>query len=62
MTGAAAPVTACLLHGDYHRMEADCWGAVLDWQERHHHLPEPQRRDAYQAAVERRALAAIREN
>jgi hypothetical protein len=43
-------------------MDADCWGAVLDWQEAHQHMPESQRRDAYQAAVEQRALAAIRKD
>jgi hypothetical protein len=58
----AEPVTACLLHGDYHVMDAECWGAVLDWQDRHQHLSERQRRNAYQAAVEKRALAAIRKD
>jgi hypothetical protein len=54
------PITACLLHADYHLMDPDCWGAVLDWQETHQHLPEQQRRDDYQAAVEHRILDQLR--
>lgn len=57
----ATPITACLLHADYHRMDRDCWGVVIDWQDRHQHLPEQQRRNDYQAAVERRILEQTRE-
>lgn len=52
----ATPITACILHADYHRMDTDCWGATLDWQDQHQHVPEAQRRDGYQAAVERLIL------
>lgn len=63
MTGrreGAGPITACLLHADFHVMAPECWGSVLDWQSAHEGIPEAQRRDAYQAAVERRMLDALR--
>lgn len=55
-TTAVHQPTMCLLHGDYHAMIPDCWGAALDWQLAHPHLDGPEGRDAYQAAVERRML------
>lgn len=55
-----SPITACLTHADYHVMDPDCWGAVLDWNDRHQHLPEAERRNAYQAVVERRILDRLR--
>jgi hypothetical protein len=55
----ATPVTACLLHADYHRMGGECWGVVLDWQERHQGVPEAQLRNDYQDAVERRILDSL---
>lgn len=54
------PITGCLLHADFHVMAPACWGAVLDWQEEHLDIPEGERRDAYQAAVERRMLNSLR--
>lgn len=56
----AEPITACLLHADYHAMAPDCWGVTLDWMFGHEDIPEPQRRDAYQAAVERSILNELR--
>ena len=53
-------ITACLLHADFHVMESECWGATLDWYTAHQDVPEAQRRDAYQAEVERRMLNALR--
>lgn len=50
------PITACLLHADFHVMSSECWGATLDWMLDHQNIPEAQRRDAYQAQVERQML------
>lgn len=61
-TAPAVPITACLLHADYHRMDRECWGVVLDWQNNHLSLPERQRRNDYQAAVERAILNHVRED
>jgi hypothetical protein len=54
------PITACLLHADYHVMAPDCWGATLDWDFAHQNIPEADRRSVYQAEVERRILATLR--
>lgn len=58
------PITACLLHADFHAMGADCWGATFEFdlkqQESHPELNLQDRRDAYQAAVERRMLDQLR--
>lgn len=54
------PITACLLHADFHVMRPECWGVTLRWGEAHQHVPEGQRRDAYQAEVERRILREVR--
>ena len=48
--------TMCLLHGDFHAMSQDCWGATMDWYMDHQHLGEQDSRDAYLAAVERKML------
>lgn len=49
----------CLLHADFHPMSGDCWAACLDWSIQHQHLPEDQRRDLYQAEVERAMLDTL---
>jgi hypothetical protein len=48
----------CLLHADYHPMGQACWSATLDWFLAHHHLPDPDRRDWFQLAVEQAMLNA----
>ena len=54
------PITACLLHADYHVMSPKCWTVTLEWMGRHEHMPEAEQRAAYQGAVERAALDALR--
>jgi hypothetical protein len=49
-------MTACLLHGDFHVMSHECWDVTLDYELDHQHLNPQDRRDAYQAAVERKML------
>jgi hypothetical protein len=56
----AAPITACLLHADYHAMDADCWDVTTGWYFDHQDEPTRQQRNAYQAAVERRILDGLR--
>ncbi len=46
----------CLLHGDFHAMDSDCWGVTLDWWLAHEDIPEPARRDAYLMEVEQAML------
>lgn len=46
----------CLLHADYHPMGQKCWAVTLDWFLAHHHLPQAERRDWYQLAVEQAML------
>ncbi|MGW6569716.1 hypothetical protein [Streptomyces sp. NPDC054975] len=53
---AAFPPAACILHGDFHPMASECWGATVDWYFAHDHLDQMAARDAYQAAVERQML------
>lgn len=64
MTSTRQPITACLLHADVHVMTPECWGATfefdLEQQEAHPELDLQARRDAYQAAVERRMLDQLR--
>lgn len=48
--------TACLLHADIHVMRQECWGVTLEWNLEHQHLDLAERRDDYQAAVERKML------
>lgn len=52
--------TTCLLHADCHVMSEECWGATLKWFFEHDSLSDRDKRNAYQAAVERRMLDAIR--
>lgn len=52
----AEPITACLLHGDVHVMSQECWEVTIDFELTHQHLLPQDRRDAYQAAVERKML------
>ncbi|MFD8199949.1 hypothetical protein [Streptomyces sp. NPDC059701] len=54
------PVTACLLHADYHVMAPACWTVTLEWMGRHESTPDGEQRAAYQAAVEKAALDALR--
>lgn len=54
------PITACLLHAEYHVMSPECWTATLEWEGRHESLPEAEQRTAYQADVERAILKALR--
>lgn len=56
-----APITACLLHADYHAMTTECWGVTLDWYVDHQDKPDREQRNDYQAAVERRILDQARE-
>ena len=58
-TPTATQPTVCLLHADVHVMEADCWGATLDWYLAHADLDHAEARDDYQAAVERKMLDQI---
>ncbi|WP_329126214.1 hypothetical protein [Streptomyces sp. NBC_01353] len=53
---AALTPAACILHGDFHPMTSECWGATLDWYLAHEHLGQAAARDAYMAAVERKML------
>ncbi|MFD5848323.1 hypothetical protein [Streptomyces chartreusis] len=52
----ATQPTMCLLHGDFHVMDGDCWSTTLDWRLTHTHLEGTAARDAYLTAVERRML------
>lgn len=54
------PITACLLHANFHVMDPACWTQTLLWMGAHEGMPEADRRAAYQAAVERAMLAAVR--
>lgn len=56
----ASQPTACLLHGAFHVMGQECWATTVDWYFEHQELTEAQRRDGYQAAVERRMLDDLR--
>jgi hypothetical protein len=57
---AAEPITACLLHADFHTMESGCWEITLNWYFEHQELSPAAQRAAYQAAVERRILYGLR--
>lgn len=48
----------CILHADFHQMEAECWAAVVEWYFRDGVI-EPGYRDRYQAAVEREMLHQV---
>ena len=54
------PITACLLHADFHVMTPACWTETLLWRGAHEGLPDDEQRWGYQAAVERAMLDAIR--
>jgi len=56
----AAPITACLLHADYHAMGQECWDVTLDWFFAHQEKPVDAQRVGYQGAVERRILDGLR--
>lgn len=51
--------TMCLLHGDFHVMDQDCWSATVDFYIEHQHLEQPEARAVYQAEVERKMLDRI---
>jgi hypothetical protein len=55
----APPITACLLHADYHAMGQDCWNVTIDWFFAHQEQPVGAQRAAYQGAVERRILDGL---
>jgi hypothetical protein len=55
-TATIVQPSMCLLHGDFHVMDGDCWGATFDWQVAHPHLESQAARDAYLAGVERQML------
>lgn len=57
-----SPITACLLHANYHVMTADCWNHTLDWMFEHYTLPESDRRNAYQTEVEQAILRSLRKD
>ncbi len=61
MIPEAAPVTACLLHADYHAMRADCWDVTMEWFFEHQEMPPAAQRSAYQGAVERLLLDGLTE-
>jgi hypothetical protein len=50
----------CLLHGDYHPMELDCWETTLDFwfrcQEMSPDMNDKEKKDRYDAEVERKML------
>lgn len=63
---------SCLLHGEFHPMETECWEAVLDWSfdwEQTHSYDanangglswyNQAKRDMYQLAVEQKMLEHI---
>ena len=56
MTATAPPITACLLHADFHAMESACWDTTLDWYFEHQGQSPAAQRAGYMAAVERRML------
>lgn len=61
-TPAAGPDTTptmCLLHADFHVMDAACWGVTFDWYFAHQHLSQQAARDQYLAEVERAMLDAL---
>lgn len=57
---SAEPITACLLHADYHVMDRACWDVTMDWFFEHQELSPAAQRAAYQGAVERRILDGLR--
>lgn len=54
------PITACLLHADFHTMNATCWDATTDWYFEHQEQSPEVQRAGYMAAVERRMLDLVR--
>lgn len=54
------PITACLLHADFHVMSSKCWDATVDWFFEHQEQPPEVKRAGYMAAVERRILDLLR--
>lgn len=54
------PITACLLHADYHVMTPECWTTTLLWVGEHEDMPEAERRSAYQAEIEKAMLEDVR--
>lgn len=59
-TTGAVPITACLLHADYHAMGRACWDVTFDWFFEHQDLSPAAQRAGYQGAVERRILDGLR--
>lgn len=55
------PITACLLHADFHVMTPECWTATLLWMGTHEDMADDERRAVYQAAVEQAMLQEIRD-
>lgn len=55
-----SPITACLLHADYHVMDSACWDCAMDWYFEHQEQPPDAQRAGYMAAVERRILDGLR--
>jgi len=55
-TPEAGMRSMCLLHGDFHAMDGDCWGVTFEWMLDHQHIPEHARRDAYLLEVEQAML------
>lgn len=54
------PITACLLHADYHVMGRPCWDTTMEFFFEHQDMPTDAQRAAYQGAVERRILDGLR--
>ena len=54
------PITACLLHADFHVMDHRCWTETLLWMGAHEDLSDDEQRAAYQATVERVILDRLR--
>lgn len=54
------PITACLLHADFHVMAPECWTTTLLWMGEHEDMPEAEQRSAYQAEVEKAILEDVR--
>lgn len=54
------PITACLLHADFHVMSPECWTTTLLWMGEHDEMPDAEQRAAYQAAVEAAIVDKLR--
>jgi hypothetical protein len=49
----------CLLHGDFHVMDQDCWSVTVDFYVERQHLEQTEAQNAYQAEVERNMLDQV---